>query len=70
MENPKLLAKDNTCGDDGCPSVWLDNGQLTILGPEADLLALKNVLPGETACRISIDVVRRALAAYDQETSG
>jgi hypothetical protein len=70
MENPRLLAKDAGSGDDGCPSVWLDNGQFTILGPEADLLALKNVLPGETACRISIDVVRRALAAYDQETSG
>ncbi len=68
MANPRLLAKDGQSGDDGCPSVWLDDDQFTILGPAADLLALKNVLPGETACRISIDVVRRALAAYDQET--
>lgn len=69
MANPRLLAKDEGSGDDGCPSVWLDDGQFTILGPEADLVTLKNVLPGETACRISIDVVRRALAAYDEETS-
>lgn len=70
MENPRLLAKDGTCGDDGCLSVWLDNGAFTVLGPAADLGTVKNVLPGETACRIDIDVVRRALAAYDQETSG
>lgn len=68
MADPRLLAKDTSSGDDGCPSVWLENGQLTILGPEADLSTLKNVLPGETACHISIDVVRRALATYDQET--
>lgn len=69
MANPRLLAKDTGSGDDGCPSVWLHNGQFTVLGPEADLSTLKNVLPGETACHISIDVVRRALAAYDQEPS-
>ena len=68
MANPKLLAKDRGCGDDGCPSVWLDDGQFTILGSEADMRTLTNVLPGETACRINIDTVRRALAAYDQET--
>ena len=70
MENPKLLAKDNTCGDDGCPSVWLADGAFTVLGPVADLGTVKNALPGEVACRIDIDVVRRALAAYDAETSG
>jgi hypothetical protein len=70
MANPRLLAKDGTSGDDGCPSVYLEDGQFTIQGPAADLGALQNVLQGETACRISIDVVRRALAAYDQEAGG
>lgn len=65
MTNPTLLAKERACGDDGCPSVWLDGGEFTVLGSEADLRALTNVKPGETACRISIDTVRRALAAYD-----
>lgn len=70
MANPRLLAKDRACGDDGCPSVWLEDGQFTILGSEADPLSLTNVQPGETACRISIDTVRQALAAYDRETLG
>lgn len=70
MANPRLLAKERGCGDDGCPSVWLDDGQFTILGSEADLLSLTNVQPGEIACRISIDTVRRALATYDQEALG
>lgn len=70
MANPRLLAKDGTSGDDGCPSVYLEDGQFTVQGPEAELGSLKNVLPGETACRIGIDVVRRALAIYDQEAAG
>ena len=70
MANPRLLAKDGVSGDDGCPSVYLEDGQFTIQGPVADLGNLQNVLPGETACRIGIDVVRRALATYDQEADG
>lgn len=70
MANPILLAKDGTCGDDGCPAVYAEDGQFTIQGPEADLAELQNVREGETACRISIDVVRRALAAYDAGVTG
>ena len=70
MANPRMLAKDNTCGDDGCPAVYVEDGQFTVQGPEADLAALTNVRPGEVAARISIDVVRQALAAYDREALG
>jgi hypothetical protein len=69
MTNPRLLAKDGSCGDDGCPAVYVEDGQFTVQGPAADLAALQNVRPGETASRISIDVVRRALAAYDEEAA-
>lgn len=70
MANPRLLAKDGTCGDDGCPAVYIEDGQFTIQGPAADLAALTNVRAGEVASRISIDVVRAALAAYDREALG
>lgn len=65
---PIMLAKDGTSGDDGCPAVYVDNGEFVVQGPEvnaAELAALPNVLAGETAVRISIDVVREALARYD-----
>jgi hypothetical protein len=62
---PIMLAKDSGSGDDGCPSVWLKDGEFVVLGPTADPAELSNVLPGETAARINIDVVRHALAAYD-----
>lgn len=70
MANPRLLAKDGTCGDDGCPAVYIEDGQFTIQGPGADLAGLRNVRAGETACHISIDVVREALATYDREALG
>jgi hypothetical protein len=70
MANPRMLAKDGTCGDDGCPAVYIEDGQFVIQGPAADVGALQNVRPGETASRISIDVVRQALAAYDREALG
>lgn len=65
---PVMLAKDDSSGRDGCPSVYIESGEFVVLGPEvspADLADLANVLPGETAVRIKIDVVRAALARYD-----
>lgn len=67
---PVMLAKDGGSGDDGCPSVYLVDGDLVVQGTEvtaAELGDLVNVLPGETAVRISIDVVRGALARYDAD---
>ena len=64
---PVMLAKDSGSGRDGCPAVYIEDGQFVVQGPEvgaAELAELTNVLPGETAVRIKIDVVREALARY------
>lgn len=62
----KPIAKDTSSGNDGCPSVYIEGDEFVVQGPELDSLAdLQNVLPGETAVRIGIDVVREALARYD-----
>jgi len=67
---PIMLAKDAASGDDGCPSVHLDNGRFTVLGDEVGTANLATtVLPGERAVSIGIDVVRAALARYDAEHS-
>lgn len=58
---PIMLAKDPDSGHSGCPSVYVDDDELVVLGPTADLSELTNVLPGETAARIKISVVRQAL---------
>jgi len=60
-----MLAKEAGSGDDGCPSVYLHNGRFTVQADEVTTDNLANVLPGERAVTISIDTVRRALAAYD-----
>ncbi len=49
MAKPRLLAKDGGSGDDGCPSVYLEDGEFVVQGPAADPSHLLNVLPGETA---------------------
>lgn len=64
----KPIAKDTSSGNDGCPSVYIEGDEFVVQGPEVDaayLADLENVLPGETAVRIDIDVVREALARYD-----
>jgi len=58
---PVMLAKDADSGHSGCPSVYVDGDDLVVQGPAADLSELANVLPGETAARIKISVVRQAL---------
>lgn len=66
----RMLAKDNKSGDDGCPSVYLDEaGGLVVQGEllDADTFGnLKNVLPGESAVRIDADVVAKAMRHYQQ----
>ena len=64
-DKPIMLAKDSSSGDDGCPSVHLHHGRFTVQAEEVTTDGLPNVLPGERAVTISIDTVRRALAAYD-----
>ena len=62
----KPIAKDTGSGNDGCPSVYIEGDEFVVQGPELDSLAdLENVLPGETAVRIGINVVREALARHD-----
>lgn len=62
------LAKDLGSGASGCPTVYLgENGDLVIQGNELDTETfenLSNVLPGESAVRISADVVLAAIEQY------
>jgi hypothetical protein len=58
---PIMLAKDSDSGHSGCPAVYIDGDELVVQGPAGDLSELVNVLPGETAARIKISVVRAAL---------
>lgn len=67
---PIMLAKDAGSGHDGCPSVYIEDGDFIVQGDEVSgtkLADLANVLPGETAVRIRVDVVREALAKYDAD---
>lgn len=60
-----MLAKDHSSGLNGCPSVYLaENGKLVIQGDGLDASTsanLQNVLPGEGAVQIDLDVVIEAL---------
>jgi len=61
-----LLAKDVESGKAGCKSVYLkENGKLVIQGDlldEATKANLLNLLAGEGAVEIDVDIVRAALA--------
>jgi hypothetical protein len=61
-----MLAKDTASGGEGCPSVYLaTSGELVIQGVTVDgdtFGNLANVLQGESAVRISPDVVIAAVA--------
>ncbi len=61
-----LLAKDESSGKNGCPSVYLaQDGSLVVQGLTLDPATqanLRNVLPGESAVCIAPEVVRAALA--------
>lgn len=62
----KLLAKDESSGKAGCPSAYLaENGKLVIQGnlvDEATKANLLNLLTGEGAVEIDVDIVQAALA--------
>ena len=63
---PIMLAKDAGSGHDGCPASTSKTATSSSRAPrsaQAELADLANVLPGETAVRINIDVVREALAS-------
>jgi hypothetical protein len=66
-----MLYKDPNSGTGGCPSVYLaENGDLVVQGHVLDTDTvghLANVLPGEAAVRISANIVRGAVAAYDAQ---
>ncbi|MFV2197687.1 hypothetical protein [Nocardiopsis sp. LOL_012] len=66
----ELLAKDDKSGGKGCPSVYLnDTGEFVVQGTALDndtLAKLQNPLPGETAVRISPEVVLKAAELYRQ----
>ena len=61
-----LLAKDVDSGREGCKSVYLaENGRLVIQAPLVDQATkanLLNLLAGEGAVEIDVDIVRAALA--------
>lgn len=63
-----MLYKDQGSGGNGCPSVYAtDTGDLVVQGLELDgdtLGQLANVLPGESAVRISAEVVIGAIERY------
>jgi len=69
----ELLAKDDKSGDKGCPSVYLsDTGELVVQGAgldRSDLAKLQNPLPGETAVRISPEVVLAAVERFRRRTA-
>lgn len=63
-----MLYKDQGSGGNGCPSVYVtDTGDLVVQGTALEGTAfeqLENVLPGETAVRISPDVLIGAIERY------
>ncbi|MFC4564415.1 hypothetical protein ACFO4E_21350 [Nocardiopsis mangrovi] len=66
-----LLAKDPTCWDRNCPSVYVDeSGGLVVQGvqlSDADLRDLRDPGSGETAVRIDPAIVAEAMARYATE---
>lgn len=60
-----MLYKDQGSGGNGCPSVYLaENGELVVQGHAVDggtFAELADVLPGESAVRISPDVIEGAI---------
>lgn len=66
----ELLAKDPASGGKGCPSVYLsDTGEFVVQGAglePGDWAKVHNPLPGETAVRISPEVVIAAVERHRQ----
>ncbi|KUP96506.1 hypothetical protein [Thermobifida cellulosilytica] len=66
-----MLYKDGKSGAEGCPSVYLaDTGEFVVQGVQLspdELAELENPLPGETAVRISPEVLIGALQRYQAD---
>lgn len=64
----RMLAKDESSGRSGCPSVYIDeDGWAVVQGPEVEAAtrdALVNLLPGETGVRIRPSVLLAAMAKH------
>lgn len=62
----RLLAKDPTSADKGCPSLHedLDCDEFVIQGQLVDPDQLPNVLPGEGGIRIKREIVIDAVRRY------
>lgn len=62
------LYKDQGSGGEGCPTVYLaENGEFVVQGQQVDGATageLENVLAGETAVRISPEVIIGAVERY------
>ncbi len=62
------LYKDPESGRTGCPTVYVaDSGELVVQGYEIDSdthAQLENILPGETAVRISPEILQGAIERY------
>lgn len=67
------LAVDGGCGGKGCPAVYLDeDGQFVVQGLVLDNATtgeLHNLAAGETAVRISADVVIAAIKRYESKAT-
>lgn len=65
------LYKDPGSGNGGCQTVYLgENGDVVIQGDELDaetFAQLENVLPGENAVRIRLDIILGAIERYKQQ---
>lgn len=68
----EMLAKDESSGGGGCPSVYLrDDGKCVVQAQAVDgdtFGNLVNVLPGEVACYIESDVILRAAEQLKNRT--
>ncbi|WP_017569707.1 hypothetical protein [Nocardiopsis halotolerans] len=69
----EMLAKDDKSANKGCPSVYLsDTGEFVVQGAglnDADFAKLANPLPGETAVRISPEIVLAAVERYQRRNA-
>lgn len=67
-----MLYKDQNSGGNGCPSVYLtDSGDFVVQGASldgAEFTQLENVLPGESAVRISPEVIMGAIERYHRRS--
>jgi hypothetical protein len=66
-----MLYKDPGSGNGGCRTVYLaENGEIVVQGDVLDddtFAQLKNVLPGENAVRISLEIILGAVQRYQEQ---